>query len=384
MKSVKFFAAFLFLVTFAQFANAQGPFQEAITNGTFNGNLNSWTASNTNGWFYNAGTQTAYIDNDYGTHTLTQSVIGWANPFPATSNPKLKFKLFWRNGSPASANNTATLEIKVGNTVYFRVTTPESGDKASTSALGGASDNVNKLTEYTTTDVELTLPVQTVSIQNLTFTVVSNTGSASGANDDFGISGVSLLRQTIVQTTPTPVTLNYFKGNVEDKNVKLNWETSEELNFSHYEIERSEDGKSYSKIDEVTAKGAYSVYAYTDRVNNATSGNVYYRLKAVDTDGTFEYSSVVKLSVNKGTSVEASAYPNPFKDRLSVNITTDEDQDMTLALYSLDGRQVMVQQASATKGSNVVMVNQLDNLAAGMYVLNVKYGEEVKSIRLVK
>ncbi len=183
---------------------------------------------------------------------------------------------------------------------------------------------------------------------------------------------------------PLPVTLTYFKGNVQDNLVNLSWETSEEKNFSHYEIERSTDGKAYNTVNEVKGKGAYSEYDVNDNISGISASTMYYRLKAVDADGSFKYSSVVRLS-NKAEGLgEVSAYPNPFRTELSVQISTEEDQLATLMLYSLDGRLVQQRTENVKQGSNVVTLSGLDQLANGMYVLNVQCGGEVKSVRLVK
>jgi len=92
----------------------------------------------------------------------------------------------------------------------------------------------------------------------------------------------------------------------------------------------------------------------------------------------------VKLGRSAGNVTEVSAYPNPFQSQLSVSITATESEVMAIQLYSIDGRLVSTQQEQLNAGSNVVTVNNLDNLAKGMYVLNIQSGDEIKTVRLVK
>jgi hypothetical protein len=197
--------------------------------------------------------------------------------------------------------------------------------------------------------------------------------------DNFTTKVVSTL-----SATPLPVTLTYFKGNMQDNTADLTWQTSEEKNFSHYTVERSTDGKAYAALNDIKAKGANSTYHFSDNLAGVEAATVYYRLKAVDADGTADYSSVVRLNKAAAGLGEVAAYPNPFQTGISVQVNTAEEQLVTLELYSLDGRLVITKAENLNRGSNVVSLNGLNDLASGMYILNVHSGNDVKSIRLVK
>lgn len=72
-----------------------------------------------------------------------------------------------------------------------------------------------------------------------------------------------------------PVTLTSFTAKAEGYKVVLKWVTALEVNHSHYEVQRSEDGKTWDTVG--TTKG----YQFTDyRPAN------YYRLVSVDLDQT--------------------------------------------------------------------------------------------------
>lgn len=108
--------------------------------------------------------------------------------------------------------------------------------------------------------------------------------------------------RTINQANPLPVSWLSFTGARQaDGSALLNWSTASELNNSHFEVEKTTDGKTFTKIDEVKGSGTtnkISRYTYTDK--NAGPGTVYYRLKQVDFNKKFEYSKLVAVKGNGG------------------------------------------------------------------------------------
>jgi len=59
---------------------------------------------------------------------------------------------------------------------------------------------------------------------------------------------------------PLPITLLYFTARAEGKRSLLNWETATEINNDRFEIERSPDGISFTKIGQVPGAGNSNVH----------------------------------------------------------------------------------------------------------------------------
>ncbi|MCK7526061.1 MAG: hypothetical protein MZV64_54870 [Ignavibacteriales bacterium] len=100
-----------------------------------------------------------------------------------------------------------------------------------------------------------------------------------------------------VDPSVIPVELESFTASVSDKQINLNWITATELNNSGFEIEKSTDNFIWNKIGFVNGKGTTtdkSYYSFND--NNPIDGKSYYRLKQIDYDGTFTYSSIVAIN----------------------------------------------------------------------------------------
>ncbi len=139
-----------------------------------------------------------------------------------------------------------------------------------------------------------------------------------------------------------PVELISLSANIINNNVQLSWQTATETNNRGFEIERSSDSKTFSKIGFVPGRGTTtekSAYSYADK--NAAEGRLYYRLKQVDFDGTYEYSGAVE--VNYTVPVEFSLsqnYPNPFNPSTKIKFSLASDSKVSIKVFNLLGQQV--------------------------------------------
>jgi len=184
-----------------------------------------------------------------------------------------------------------------------------------------------------------------------------NAGGASNSNNwiTFGRRGV----------TPMPVRLVSFTGQQLNGQAQLKWQSSSEENTSHFEVERSADGKHFSQVLTKKAQGnSASLVSYNAIDNSPLAGTSYYRLKMVDLDGTFEYSKLVAVSA-EGTLL-AKAYPNPSKGNGVSIIAGDGSKLVLKAVSDLFGKQVSYQAGSSS--AEGVQINFTQPLPAGFYV----------------
>jgi hypothetical protein len=145
---------------------------------------------------------------------------------------------------------------------------------------------------------------------------------------------------------------------VSGSNVIIDWKTADEKNTASFDIEHSTDGRSFTKIGSLDAKGSgNNAYTFTD--NNAADGANYYRLKQIDNDGTFQYSKALTANIRRdAAAVEISVYPNPAVDAIRFNT----NETVNVEIYSMSGAKVIAQQADATTAVSV------SNLPSGYYV----------------
>lgn len=120
--------------------------------------------------------------------------------------------------------------------------------------------------------------------------------------------------------SPLPVTLVGFtaQASSDEEGIVLTWETSSEINNSHFEIERSADAKDFQKIAVVEGKGTtneLTTYSFIDK--SPLNGVNYYRLRQVDLDGKFEFSKIRSVR-NETVATNAITFgPNPTEEIIS-------------------------------------------------------------------
>jgi len=190
-------------------------------------------------------------------------------------------------------------------------------------------------------------------------------------------------------SSPLPVELVSFSANVFESSVKLNWQTATEINNYGFEIERKMDEQDWANIGFVNGHGnsnSPKQYSFTD--NTVTTGRYSYRLKQIDTDGSFEYSDVVEVTAGSIPSDYAlqQNYPNPFNPSTTIKYQIPENGVVTLKVYDVLGKEVATLVNSERQaGSYTENFNAL-NLSSGIYLYTIKVNNyvAVKKMMLLK
>ncbi|MCB0705314.1 MAG: hypothetical protein KDC34_08395 [Saprospiraceae bacterium] len=130
----------------------------------------------------------------------------------------------------------------------------------------------------------------------------------------------------IISSQPVPVELVSFEARLTpEQSVILNWETANEVNSEAYVIERSMDGTSFDPLFSVDAIGQSSSeqnYEAIDRQPN--TGINYYRLKAIDLDGSYSYSPVRSVEL-RPDEIGAVLFPNPARPGTTLFVRGSEE-----------------------------------------------------------
>lgn len=239
----------------------------------------------------------------------------------------------------------------------------------------------------------------------------ANSGTIEGGelvkfSDPFGYNGTFVGTPTVIATAVTdrtafrgvsavpvqavlPINLLSFSAEKMNYDVQLNWTASDARNFSHFEVERSTDGLSFSYIGQgnlrATTTGTFK-YDFKDAGilhSSASSRLLYYRLKMIDTDGYTEYSKMIKVDseLKPGT---ISAYPDPFINEILVRITALKEDRVSLLLTDAKGNTVSLIQKTLQPGENKLTLHPPLHLPKGVYLLRV-YGNGIHAtLKLVK
>jgi hypothetical protein len=183
-----------------------------------------------------------------------------------------------------------------------------------------------------------------------------------------------------------PVELTSFAAACKETLVLIEWETASESNNDYFEVERSVDGMQFTAIGRVEAAGNSVIpQKYSLEDNQPLTGKTYYRLKQMDEDGEYSYSSVVLVDCKSAAAVQpvVSIYPNPASDMLTVDMKGLKGKK-TLTIYSVLG-QMMFSQLVAGEQENTQEIIPITALADAAYLLRIDVNDEVfQVVKFVK
>ena len=175
-----------------------------------------------------------------------------------------------------------------------------------------------------------------------------------------------------------PLQLLSFTGQYNGENVTLRWNTENEVNTALFAIERSANGRDFSEIGTVEAAGnaLQKTYSFTDNIPLATT--TYYRLKMMDKDGKFTYSTVVHFTPGRLTRLMLS--PNPSRSIVVLQHPNARNR-AKIIVVDINGKMVMEQ--NVDRGSLQSSLS-VAGLSAGSYLVIYENEGERLTTKLVK
>ena len=195
-------------------------------------------------------------------------------------------------------------------------------------------------------------------------------GTVNGCGNDFALDDIKF--STCPTGGPLPVQFLNVTARQKGSGVAIDWATASEFNNNYFDVERSTDGgTSWSVVTNMPSKGngnATKNYAAYDA--KPVVGANYYRIKQVDMDGTSKYSNTVVFKLNI-VKTDVSVLANPFNTNITVDFLSTRNQVLSCRLFDITGKQILSQQLSIVKGSTRKVINEVNNLNRGMYILHI-------------
>ena len=172
---------------------------------------------------------------------------------------------------------------------------------------------------------------------------------------------------------PLPIKLSSFNAVGLKNSVNLSWLTYADETGGKFEIERSVDGSSFENISTVNANNLGNAsYEITDR-NLPTVKTLYYRLKIINADGRFEYSTIQKVQLRD---VKLTVSPNPASNEILVNAS---ENIKSVEVYDIRGRRMMVKE---NINLNQTRIN-VTTLKDGTYIVKTLIDGEVTTNQIM-
>jgi hypothetical protein len=215
------------------------------------------------------------------------------------------------------------------------------------------------------------------------------TGKSHGNGTNYDYATIKYAQGSI------PIELSSFNAALVDNKVKLNWTTATETNNSGFEILRkAQNDNEWETIGFVPGFGTTTEsksYSFTDE--NVISGFYKYRLKQIDFDGSFQYSSEIEVEVDFTPKefVLYQNYPNPFNPSTTIKFTVPsviasgakQSQLVTLKVYDILGNEIatLVNEEKQPGVYEVEFDGSL--LASGMYVYKLQAGTFIQTKKMI-
>ncbi|MEZ4686314.1 MAG: T9SS type A sorting domain-containing protein [Bacteroidia bacterium] len=162
--------------------------------------------------------------------------------------------------------------------------------------------------------------------------------------------------------------VSFTAQKAENAAVDLRWLTSNESNSDYFVVEKSADLEQFHALSRVKAENLSGIqsYEFTDRT--AMESVNYYRLKQVDLDGSYSYSSTIEVAFDNELAEQIQLYPNPAKDQIGLQLPIGKYE---LNLFDPTGRNLQ-QSAFEVQFADHNHLLNIQDLSKGMYMISIR------------
>lgn len=304
-----------------------------------------------------------------------------------------------------NAGNSANDITRLENTMWFKFTTPAipcpslsfyinniSCQNINTSLNGGAgaqfilykSNTCQTGANWNATKVycqdkltQSSPPIDLASmvLPNSTYYILIDGFTGQHCNLDINLACPSLL----------PIELASFKATPDKDYIRLDWQVLSAANVERYIIERSENGIDFSYITEkVAVSNHQNTINYTTDDYSAEKNNLYYyRLKTLDWDGKFSYSSVVSAILLEDGKMQISLFPNPASTNLYVRSLDTKSRTIPYIISDITGRIISSGELQTLKNVEQIRMLDISQLEKGHYIFSCLNNEGIQAIQFV-
>lgn len=226
-----------------------------------------------------------------------------------------------------------------------------------------------------------TLPVAVNNLADVRFrwSFQTTIGSGCGAGNNFRIDNV-----TLGQNSTLPLTLSFFTASNLQNTTVLRWQTETETNTSAFLIERSYNGTDFTVIGTVdAARNSTTIQQYKFTELNPKQQLSYYRLKIIDADGKYTYSTISKINVRKSGFSLNNLYPQPASNQLVIEWNGNTTSKATIVVRDMLGKLVQLYNTQSNSGFNQFKLNT-STLLPGQYSLQLITDTEIENKNFIK
>ncbi|MBD0399920.1 T9SS type A sorting domain-containing protein [Flammeovirga sp. EKP202] len=185
-----------------------------------------------------------------------------------------------------------------------------------------------------------------------------------------------------------PVELTYFRSQIKEDEVHLEWETASEINASHFEVQRSLNRKNWNTIGNVEASGNSQTAIKYTFIDDAPLSMAYYRLKQVDFDEVYEFFGPISVKLEEmEETLSLLIMPNVVSSGETIQFSfagLNTGTSINLQVYNSNGYLVYEEVIEDINTTNLLKSMQFtQQLISGMYYVVVKSGKDIVKEKLL-
>ncbi|MBS1654508.1 MAG: SGNH/GDSL hydrolase family protein [Bacteroidetes bacterium] len=168
-----------------------------------------------------------------------------------------------------------------------------------------------------------------------------------------------------------PITLTGFSVSAgSNKTDLIKWTTAGEENNIRFEIQRSNDGISFSPVytENTNISSQQDSFEWTD--HESAGSMVYYRLKITEASGRVSYSSIVSIRNNYNNIVLNNIYFDHSAGNLSLQISSDESRTIVLSIINTSGSVITTKKEFISSPGQTVSI-PVQSISSGEYFIRV-------------
>jgi N-acetylneuraminic acid mutarotase len=173
-------------------------------------------------------------------------------------------------------------------------------------------------------------------------------------------------------TSPLPLQLLSFNGVLNNDIATLKWQTAQEINFSHFTIQRSFDGINFIDIGNVNSSGNINRtdYIFPDNdLHGRQEQKVFYRLQLNDKDGHFTYSKTLRFDRGR-ENIDIHIFPNPVSHSLNLSFDQSRPGKVVINITDMKGVTVLKQTGNIEAGRASISID-ITTLPSSPYVISL-------------
>ncbi|HSR18191.1 MAG TPA: T9SS type A sorting domain-containing protein, partial [Ignavibacteriaceae bacterium] len=237
---------------------------------------------------------------------------------------------------------------------------------------------------YTPTGDTITDDYITPNIYDIWKTTVSPGTVTLGDNNGVFESSMYFVFYRYYES-PLPVELSAFEAIVNNNSILLKWETKTEINNYGFELQRTTaDNKTWDKIAFIPGSGNSSStksYSYLDK--NLSGNEFLYRIKQIDSDGSFSYSVELKVELFPLEFEVLQNYPNPFNPKTKIKFSVKNEGMISVKVYDNLGKEIKVLLNEYKAPGFYTLEFDGSGLSSGIYFLKFQEGNLFQTKKLV-